>query len=177
MRHIIPTVSAVLTAVLTTTVVSMLAGQSSDRQPTPTHACALLSAAKVRNVMGRQDYSAGEEGDAPGEGLGGGSSCGYGLPGDWPPRLAVVLIPARGGVSWTTRRRGVQLYQGCKREQLSGIGDDAFVELSPTEGPDVYAKAGAFDLVVHMNLVPPATAASVKPAVVAVAKAAVAKLR
>jgi hypothetical protein len=88
------------------------------------------------------------------------------------------LIPATGGESWTRRRRGVKLYQGCKREELSGVGDDAFAELCPKDsGPTVYAKAGAYDVVVQLKVVAPATAASVKPTAVAVAKAAVAKLQ
>jgi hypothetical protein len=172
MRQIVPMATAVLTAVM--------ASQASNTQAqeAPIRACALLSATEIRKLTAQQDYSDGEEGDAPGEGLGGGSSCGYGLPGDWPPRLAVVLIPAHGGEGWTRRRRGVKLYEGCKREQLSGIGDDAFAELCPKDsGPTVYAKAGGYDVVVQLKVVAPATAASVKPTAVAVAKAAVAKLQ
>ncbi len=149
---------------------------------TAADACALLSVAEIRNITGRQDYPEGDQGDPPGQGVGGGSSCQYGgatfMPGDHPPLLGIVLIPATGGKSWTEGRQAVKLYEGCKREPLSGVGDLAFAELCPRDrGPRVYVKAGAHDVIVQIDAEPPATAASVKPTVVAVAKAAAAKLR
>jgi len=61
---------------------------------------------------------------------------------------------------------------------LSGVGDVAFMETCEQDrGPAAYANAGKWDLIVQMDAEAPATPASVKPAIVAVAKAAAAKLR
>jgi len=147
----------------------------------PTPACALLSAAEIRTITGRANYPDYVDGDAEGEGAGGGSSCQYGgasmVPG-YPPLLSVVLIK---GKNWTARSRSFTLREGCERESVAGVGDDAFFESCPApsvkRSPPLYVKAGTNDLIVQMDIEPPATPASVRAMVIAVARAAVLKLQ
>ena len=151
-------------------------------QSSPTPACALLSVAEIRETTGRADYPDYVDGDPEGEGAGGGSSCQYGGPTmmavGYPPLLSVVLIK---GKNWTARSREFTLPAGCEREQVAGVGDDAFFESCPASrlkrSPPLYVKVGANDLIVQMDVDPPATQASVRPIVIAVARAAALKLR
>jgi hypothetical protein len=70
-------------------------GEQARKAPTP--ACALLSAAEIRNITGRDNYPDFVDGDPLGEGAGGGSSCQYGgesfMTVNSPPMLSLVLIP------------------------------------------------------------------------------------
>ena len=92
--------------------------------------------------------------------------------------ISVVYIPGKGGESYTEFSRGRTPRPGCQREPVSGLGDAAYTETCPKDrGPIAYIKVGANDLIVQMDVNPPATAASIKPTFVAVAKAAVAKAR
>ena len=148
----------------------------------PTPACGLLSVAEVRQLTGRSDYPDWVDGDAEGEGAGGGSSCQYGgatgRPGGDPPLLSVVLIT---GKNWTEASRGFPLREGCRREPVAQVGDDAFFEFCPDSrtrrSSPLYVKAGTSDLIVQIDVEPPATEASVRPVVLAVARAAVRTLR
>jgi hypothetical protein len=147
----------------------------------PTPACALLSVAEIRSITGRNDYPDAVDGDPDGEGAGGGSSCQYGgadmMPGPDPPLLSVVLIK---GKDWTAASRRFTLPAGCSRESVAGVGDDAFFESCPASrskrSPPLYVKAGSNDLIVQIDIDPPATQASARAVVIALAKAAVAKL-
>ena len=164
--------------------VSALSAQSLGQQAktAPTPACALLSAAEIRKITGRTNYPDHVDGDPLGEGAGGGSSCQYGgqtmMPGDYPPMLSFVLIPGKG---WTERRPQLQAPEGCTREPVAGVGDNAFFESCPTpklkRSAPLYVKAGTNDLIVQLDIKEPATEASARSTVIAVAKAAVAKLR
>jgi hypothetical protein len=142
-------------------------------------ACTLLTLDEIRKESG-QSYDSGVPGDEL-EGGFGRASCQWGgasfMPGEEKPMLSVVLIPntknsyAAGAVNIAPRK-------GCAREKLSGVGDVAFMEFCEKDrGPTTYANVGKWDLMVEMDVLPPATAASVKPAIVAVAKAAAARLR
>jgi hypothetical protein len=183
MHQMSRTTLAIAAAGLASTVFSKLSAQASDRPGTaaPTPACALLSSEEINKATGRNDYPAGDNGDADGEGAGGGSSCQYGgetlMPGDHPPMLSFVFIQGKG---YTERRRTGKLPPGCKIESVKGVGDDAFFESCPssrsTRSAPLFVKAGANDLIVQLDVEPPATEASVRPTVIAVAKAAVAKL-
>jgi hypothetical protein len=146
-----------------------------------TPACALLTVADVRQATGINTYPNFSDGDDEGEGAGGGSSCQYGgntTMAAGPPMLSFVLI---SGKDWTTKARKFKLQPNCTRENVSGIGDDAFFEncnnpkLKRT--PPLYVKKGTKDIIVQLDVGPPLTAASAKSAAIAVAKAAVAKLR
>jgi hypothetical protein len=153
-------------------------GQATDA---PTPACALLGVAEVRSITGRQNYPNYVDGDPDGAGAGGGSSCQYGgstmMPGH-APLLSIVLIK---GKNWTERSRTFTLPAGCAREAVAGVGDAAFFESCPASrskrSPPLYVKVGANDLIVQMDVEPPATVASVRPLVLAIAQAAVRKLR
>jgi hypothetical protein len=148
----------------------------------PTPACALLSIDEIRKATGRQDYPPGSNGDQLGEGVGGGSSCQYGgdtfSPGDHPPMLSLVLIP---GKRYTETRRAGKLRPGCSIEAVSGLGDEAFFEScadpKPIRSAPLFVKVGANDLIFQLDVKPPATPASLKPTLIAVARAAVGKLR
>jgi hypothetical protein len=172
------------TSVATTLLGAALAVASGARlsaQSGPTPACALLSASEIRKATGIEAYGNGHNGDQEGEGAGGGSSCQYGggsLTGPDAPLLSLVLIRGKG---YTESARKMKLPAGCTRETVRGVGDQAFFENCPIpnsrRSPPLYVKAGSNDLIVQMDIEPPATAASVKLTVIAVAKAAAAKLQ
>lgn len=149
----------------------------------PTPACALLTVADIRTATGRADYPNDVEGDPEVEGAAGGSSCQYGgatttTPGNHAPLVSLVLIK---GKNWTAQTRGMALPAGCTREPVTGVGDEAFLQSCPTSksmrSSPLYVKVGANDLIVQMDIEPPATQATVGPIVMAVARAAVKKLR
>jgi len=85
------------------------------------------------------------------------------------------------GKSYTTRRRAGNPPQGCKFEPVQDVGDEAFFESCPKgklkRTDPLYVKAGASDLIIEMDVEPPATEVSARQTVVAIAKAAVANLR
>ena len=171
---------AIMTTALAGVVLGFGSAATLSAQSTPTPACALLSTSEVRKATGIQSYGDRSRGDKEGQGMGGGSSCQWGGPsfvGPEAPLLSLVLIRGKG---YTERARTFKLAAGCKREPVSGVGDLAFFESCPTDAKrsaPLYVKAGANDLVLQMDIEPPATAASVRSKVIAVAKAAVAKLR
>ncbi len=145
-----------------------------------TPVCPLLSVAEVRKITGRQDY--GEPWEVgPGEGIGGGSACVYqGAASslDEPPPIGFVLIT---GKNWTQTRK-VKLLPGCKQEAVKAVGDEAFFESCPSKSAKkrvdpLYVKVGSNDLIIQMDLKPPATEASSRPTVIAFANAVAAKVR
>ena len=159
-------------------------GQSQRAEANP--ACAVLSVAEVRKITGYPDYRV-SPGDPPGQGAGGGASCQYVAPAfgvdakgnptiPKGPLISLVLID---GKDWT---RSAKHPSGCKREPAPGIGDEAYFEVCPSPAKlrrsyPLYVKAGSRDLIVQMDIVEPDTEPSVRSKVVALAKAAVAKLR
>lgn len=148
----------------------------------PTPACALLSVAEVREITGRREYPDHVDGDPDGEGAGGGSSCQYGgatfNPADKAPLLSLVLIR---GKNWTERSRGFPLAAGCRREAVTGVGDDAYFASCPASrskrSAPLYVKAGTNDLILQLDVEPPATEASVRQTLIALARAVERKLR
>jgi hypothetical protein len=143
-------------------------------------ACTLLTLDEVRSASG-QNYDDASPGDELGQGIGGGASCQWGgpsfVPGKGTPMLSLVVIPNKNG-SYTARALKAATPKGCTREKLSGVGELAFLETcEKSRGPVAYANAGEWDLVVQIDAEPPATAASVKAPIIAVAKAAAVKLR
>ncbi|MCA1649298.1 MAG: hypothetical protein LC753_03155 [Acidobacteria bacterium] len=135
----------------------------------------------MRKITGYPGYNV-SPGDLPGQGVAGGSSCQYAAPafGDGKgPLVSLVLIE---GKNWTAEnRRLIKLPAACKREPAPGIGDDAYFEVCPTPRPirtsPLYVKAGAKDLIVQMDIEAPDTEATLRPKVIALANAAVAKFR
>ncbi|MCA1585907.1 MAG: hypothetical protein LC791_14445 [Acidobacteria bacterium] len=86
------------------------------------------------------------------------------------------------GKDWTAQnRRLIKLPAGCKREPVPGIGDEAYFEICSTPRPlrtsPLYVKAGAKDLIVQIDIEAPDSEVTMRPKVIALAKAAVAKLR
>jgi hypothetical protein len=155
-----------------------VAAATSLAQSAPNPACGLLTAADLQKITGKS-YGEGDEGDAMGEGAGGGASCQWGEPGSrGPAMISVVYIPAKGGKGYTEINRGRNLRPGCQRDPVSALGDAAYIESCPKDrGPAVYIKVGANDLIVQMDANPPGSSASIKPTLIAVAKAAVANAR
>jgi hypothetical protein len=86
--------------------------------------------------------------------------------------VSVVFIPAGGKKSYTELSRGLTPH-GCAHEPVSGVGDAAFVEICQDRdnGPTVYFRKGGNDGVVQIDLVKPATPASLTPEVITLAKA------
>jgi hypothetical protein len=154
------------------------AATASQAQSAPNPACGLLSGADLKKITGKA-YGEGDQGDAMGEGAGGGASCQWDAPASTGPgMISVVYIPAKGGEGYTEINRGRSPRPGCQREPVPGLGDAAYLETCPKDrGPAAYIKVGANDLIVQMDANPPATAASIKPTLIAVSKAAVAKAR
>ncbi len=155
---------------------ALLAGAHAQDNP----ACSLLTLDEIRSASG-QNYDDASPGDELGQGIGGGASCQWGgpsfVPGKATPMLGLVVIPNTNG-SYTANALKRTPQKGCTREKLSGVGDVAFLETcEKSRGPVAYASAGKWDLVVQIDAEPPATAASVKAPIIAVAKAAAAKLR
>jgi hypothetical protein len=75
---------------------------------------------------------------------------------------------------------GSALPAGCQREAVAGVGEDAFFESCPASRsqrfPPLYVRAGTNDLILQMDVEPPATVAAVRQTLIAIAQAAVRKL-
>jgi hypothetical protein len=179
MRLIVPILAAV-SMMLGFPAATNLYAQAEGWREKPTPACALLSASEISKAAGRT-YPEGSNGDNEGEGIAGGSGCTWGGasigPGDEPPMVGLALIR---GKSYTTQRRAGKPPQGCKVEPVQGVGDEAFFESCPKgklkRTDPLYVKAGANDLIIEMDVEPPATEVSARQTVIAMAKAAVANL-
>jgi hypothetical protein len=164
------------------TVLGTMDAFAAQRGPgAPTPACAVLSLTEIKTITGIQGYVDASAGDAPGQGAGGGSSCQYSgafFASTKAPMVSLVLIPDK---NWTATARTFKLAQGCNRETVSGVGDDAFFEVCPESKPirsaPLYVKAGSKDLIIQVDIEAPATEATVRNIVIAIAKAAVAKVR
>jgi hypothetical protein len=92
------------------------------------------------------------------------------------PLLSLVLIDGKN----YTRTRAIG--KGCRKEAVAAVGDEAYFEVCPADAklkrtPALYVKAGVKDLILQLDIEPPDTDASLRPKAVAVAKAAVAKIR
>jgi hypothetical protein len=144
-----------------------------------TAACGLLTAAEVRKLTGNKDYPDFADGEVRDDGRT--STCQYGGmgmgPGPDAPLLSVVLQSRKPGSKNAAEfQRTWKLGAGCKRENVTGVGDDAVYESCPDRrGPILYATKGSHDLLVQLDA-KPATDAT-KATVIAVAKAAAAKIK
>jgi len=165
------------TMVLALPLIGTVAGADLQAQGAGNPACGLLTAADFEQATG-QAYDDASPGDEMGEGAGGGASCQWGDPaGQGLPMISVVFIPSNGRKSYTEVSRGFKAQPGCVREPVSGLGDDAFVETCPRDrGPAVYFRKGKNDGIVQVDVIKPATPASVKPKAIALAKAVVTHL-
>lgn len=150
-------------------------------------ACSILTPQELQNITGFPGYKRPSPGDPPGQGAGGGASCQYQSMGpsvdargnaveEKGPLLSLVLID---GKNYT---KTMPIGRGCKKEAVSGVGDEAYFEVCPSAGrlsrtPPLYVKSGSKDLIVQMDIDSPDTVDTIRPKVTAVAKAAAAKLR
>lgn len=183
MRHVLA--AAIVSAILTTATAApseTLAQTPRLGEKAESPACDLLGTDDVRKITGRQEYGEGSTGDAPGEGLGGGTSCQWGrmtFMGENPPTVSVILVPSGKGKRYVDQRKNYKLAPGCKLDRVSGVGEEAFFEDCPKarELPLFVKARGENDLVVAMEIRAPATPDSAKPTIVALAKAALAKMR
>ncbi len=180
--HSITRLASLLLAAYVSPALTDACAQTSQRasREASNPACTLLTLDEIRSASG-QAYHDASAGDDLGEGLGAGASCQWGgasfLPGQDSPLLSLVVTPNKKQ-SWTEVASKSPPRRGCTREKLSSVGEVAFIETCEgARGPVAYAKAGTWDLVVQMDARPPVTAASIKPRIAAVAKAAAAKLR
>jgi hypothetical protein len=180
-------------AVLVAAAVSALMGasvpaqavQSGARSTNP--ACAVFTIDELQEITGFPGYRQPSPGDPPGEGVGGGASCQYEAPlfamdargnpiaAPKGPLLSIVLI---NGKNYT---QTVPIGKGCKKEAVAGVGDAAFFEVCPatklSRTPPLYVKKGATDLVLQLDIKAPDTDASLRPTLIALARAAAAKVK
>ena len=150
-------------------------------------ACNILTPEELRTITGFPGYKRPSPGDSAGQGAGGGASCQYQSPGltvdargnpikEKGPLLSLVLID---GKNYTNT---MPIGRGCKKETVPGVGDSAFFEVCPssarlTRTPPLYVKSGSKDLIVQMDIDDPDRDETIRPKVIAVAKAAAAKVR
>ena len=93
----------------------------------------------------------------------GGSSCNY-------PSVDIQVLPFSQGFMDSARKQpgGV--------ETVSGIGDEAYFRNNPQGYAELYVKIGKHIVTLQANVPPDGSIASVKPGVISLAKALVAKL-
>ena len=148
-------------------------------------ACALLTVEEVRKITGFQGYDRPSPGDDIGEGVGGGASCQYEAPSfaidgrgnptapGKGPLLSVVLIE---GKNYT---QTLPVRQGCRKEPVPGVGETAFFEVCPASKlartSPLYVKSGSRDFLFQLDIQAPDTEATLRPKLIGLAQAAVAK--
>lgn len=148
-------------------------------------ACAILTVEEVRTITGFEGYNRPSPGDDLGEGVGGGASCQYEAPlfamdsrgnaikSAKGPLLSVVLIEGKNYTQTFAVR------QGCKKDPVAGVGDMAFFHVCPSSklprSSPLYVKAGARDFLFQIDIQAPDTDATLRPKLIALAKAAAAK--
>ena len=144
-------------------------GQGSAAKP-PIRACALLPASEVKKLAALPDplnlYATMPPDEEP---VGKGSSCNY-------PNLHVQIDP----FDWATID-SMRLKNSAQFEAVPDIGDAAFLRANKPapslEFAELYARVGSHVLTIQMDVPDGKSTASVKPGLVALAKAYAAKLR
>jgi len=152
-------------ALLLVTAVTCAAGPSSlfqQRPPEPVRACSLLPKDEVKKLIAGGplfDQLPAEE-----EPVGAaGSSCNY-------AGVMIQVFSFSPGTFDAVKKRG-------RLEAVSGVGDEAYLYDNPSGYAELYVKVGTRMLTIQRDLDAKATVASVRPAVIALANALVAKLR
>jgi hypothetical protein len=123
--------------------------------------CGLLPKAEVKSLIGGGkvfDMFPPEE-----EAIPGGSSCNYG-------GVMVQVMAFTQGTIDAIKKLG-------PLETITGVGDEAYLRNNPAGYAELYVKVGARILTLQRDLDPGKTVADVKPGVLALARALVAKLR
>ena len=179
--------AAWVAVVITATPMRAFAAQPPGGAQPSNPACNVLTPDELRTITGFPGYKQPSPGDPSGQGAGGGASCQYQSTGpvvdvrgnpvnEKGPLLSLVLID---GKNYT---KTMPIGRGCKKDAVSGVGDEAFFEVCPSAGklsrtPPLYVKSGTKDLIVQMDIDAPDTDATIRPKVIAVGKAAAAKVR
>jgi hypothetical protein len=144
-------------------------GQRGAAKPS-IRACALLSASEVAKLAALPDplnlYATMPPDEEP---VGKGSSCNY-------PNLHVQIDP----FDWATID-SMRLKNSAQFEAVPDVGDAAFLRANKPaaslEFAELYARVGSHVLTIQMDVPDGKSTASVKPGLVALAKAYAAKLR
>jgi len=152
-------------------------------------ACALVTEKEVEAATG-MDYPPGDEIEQEYVPIQGGATCMWGGPAGLLsaagvvvskdlPEINVTFIAAGARGSHTEQRRKLRLAPKCTRESVRGVGDDAFAEIcdGALYGVSVYARTGRNDVLVSAYAMKGLAKAAVKPAAVALAKAAAARAK
>jgi hypothetical protein len=145
-------------------VVGVLGHQALAAQaPPPVKVCTLLSKAEVKKLVGGWNAVL-DQFEPEEEAIGTtGSSCNY------PVVMVQVLLYSQGTID-AAKKRG-------RLETVTGVGDEAYLYDNPAGYAELYVKVGARLLTLQRSLGQGGTMASVRPGVVALANAYVAKLR
>jgi hypothetical protein len=144
-------------------------GRGDAAQPA-IRACALLPASEVKRLAALPDpLNLFDKMRPEEEPVGRGSSCNY-------PGIHVQIDP----FDWTTIE-SARTKNSAQFEAVPGVGDAAFMRAnkaaSSLEFAELYARVGPHVLTIQMDVPDGASTASVKPGLMALAKAYVAKLR
>jgi hypothetical protein len=164
------------------TVTAELTAQGNGSSAKPTSpACPLVTQKEVEAATG-VDYRPGKEIDQKYQNIEGGATCMWGGPSmvaEDLPEIDVTFIAASARGSHTERRRKQRLGPGCTREPVRGVGDAAFIEICEKGlyGVSVYARTGSNDVLVSAYAMKGLAKTSVKPAAIALAKAAAARAK
>jgi hypothetical protein len=166
--------ATILTAILGVAVCAAAHAQTRGGRAEPgkpgIRACALLPVAEVKRLAGLPDplnlFEKLPPEEAP---VGRGSSCNY-------PSLHVQIDP----FDWTTIESN-RARNSAQFEAVPGVGDAAFLRANKAaaslEFAELYARVGTHVLTIQMDVPDGKSTASVKPGLVALAKAYVARLR
>jgi hypothetical protein len=156
-----PSVGRVL---LVAAVIGCLPGQMGTAFQSPTagiKVCSLLPKAQVKKLIGANEVFDMMEPEE--EAVAGGSSCNY-------PSVMVQVIPFMQSTFDAARKRG-------RLEAVTGVGDEAYLYDNPASYAELYVKIGPRLLTLQRSVGMGQTVASVRPGVIALANALVAKLR
>jgi hypothetical protein len=158
-----------------------LAAQDTEGPGPADPACSLVTEKEVEAATGL-DYRPGEDIEQEYEWIEGGETCMWGGPSmayEDLPEIDITVIATGAGESHTEQRHKRRLAQGCTREPVSSVGDRAFAEICDGKlfGVSVYARTGSNDVVVRVYHLAPMPKASVKPAAIALARAAAARAK
>src|SRR5262245_25204252 len=155
--------SMILTAMMVAAVCQTTYTQAAVR------ACALLPASEVRKLLGLPDPLNLYEKMAPEEEpIGKGSSCNY-------PSAHVQIDPFDWQAIDSLRAKNAAQF-----EAVPGVGEAAFLranKMRSVEFAELYARAGTHILTIQLDVPEGSSTATVKPGLVALAKAYAAKLR
>jgi hypothetical protein len=153
--------SRVVSVVLVVAACALNGPVSARQSPAPLKVCGLLPKDEVKKLIGGNqffDTMPPEE-----EALGTyGSSCNY-------PSVTIQVMPFLQSTFDAARKRG-------RLESVPGVGDEAYLYDNPAGYAELYVKVGSRLLTLQRSVGMGQTVTDVRPGVIALAKALVAKL-